>query len=401
MLVGPLITSVAGLPDVQAAALEGALNLGPAVHGDRMGVAAATLAVLSAAADRQPLLLAVDDVHLIDVPTLETLFFALRRTHGERLAVLITARLESDVAPVVEQWLDPIHQIRLDGLDLDSARRLTAHRGALPTAVWTASGGNPLALLEMTAPNSAVFLDEPVQLSARLLRAYGRRLTGLTAGTRDALLLLAVAGRASDILDDALAHRGLSRADLEPAEDVGLIVAEPGVVLFAHPLVCSAVYHSASPAVKRSAHQSMVAAYTGRGAPGVAERRAFHLAAATSGLDEAVAGQLADAARSAAGRFSHVTAAVLFEKAARLSPPGAPRTRRIIDAALAGQAAGTHRVPGAPVVTASPPHGGRGLVVGGRDGADPGSAGTRRRGRTHRWTARRPIGLDRPHPGIP
>jgi DNA-binding CsgD family transcriptional regulator len=341
MLVGPLIAEAVDLPDVQAAALEGALNLGPAVHGDRMGVAAATLAVLAAAADRKPLLLAVDDVHLIDPPTLETLFFVLRRTQGERLAAVMTARSESDVSPVVAQWLDPIDQIWLEGLDLESARRLTAHCGALPAAVWTASGGNPLALLEMTAPNSAVFLDEPMQLPARLLRAYGRRLTGLSAATRDALLLLAVAGRATDILGDALAHRGLSRSDLEPAENGGLVVAESGAVLFAHPLVCSAVYHSASPAMKRSAHQTMVAAYDGRVAPGAAERRAFHLAAATSGPDEVVAGHLEDAAKGAAARYSHTTAAALFEKSALLSPPGASRTRRIIDAALAGQAAGT------------------------------------------------------------
>ncbi len=341
MLVGPLITAAVDLPDGQAAALEGALNLGPALHGDRMGVAAATLSVLSAAADRQPLLLAVDDVHLIDPPTLETLFFALRRTHGERIAAILTARSESDIGPAVEQWLDPIRQIWLHGLDLESARLLTAHRGALPEPVWAASGGNPLALLEMTAPNSSVFLDEPVQLSARLLRAYGRRLTGLTPPTREALLLLAVAGRASDVLDDALAHRGLRRADLEPAESAALIEIGVRAVVFAHPLICSAVYHSASPAMKRSAHQTLVAAYDGRVAPGAAERRAFHLAAATSGPDETVAGLLAAAAKAAATRFSHITAAALYEKAAMLSPPGDARTRRIIEAALSGQAAGT------------------------------------------------------------
>jgi predicted ATPase len=71
-LVGPLVDDLddaVDLPDVQAAALQGALNRGPARHGDLMGVAAATLSVLAAAAERQPLLLAVDDLHLIDQPT--------------------------------------------------------------------------------------------------------------------------------------------------------------------------------------------------------------------------------------------------------------------------------------------------------------------------------------------
>ena len=341
MIVGPLLADATELPTVQVAALEGALNLGPAVHGDRMGIAAATLAVLAAAADRRPILLTVDDVHLIDEPTMETLLFALRRIHTERLAVLLTARAESDVVSVVEQWLDPIRQIRLGGLDLDAARALTAHLGSLSPTLWAASGGNPLALLEMTAPDSGAYLDEPLQLSARLLRAYGHRLTGLTAATREALLLLAVTGRANDILADALAERGLAAADLEPAEEAGLITVAPGDVQFRHPLVCSAIYHSASPAVRRSAHQAIVAAYRRRSGPGVAERQAFHLAAATWGPDEAVAGQLAAAAAGAAARHSHTTAAALFEKAARLSPPGTARVERIIGAAMAGQAAGT------------------------------------------------------------
>ena len=340
LLVGPLLTDV-DLSEGQLAALEGALDLDSSIHGDRMAVAAATLAVLAAAADTQPLLLAVDDVHVIDPPTLAALFFALRRMHGERLAVILTARPEGDVAPEVEQWLDTVRPIHLGGLDLDSARRLTAHRGVLPAAVWSASGGNPLVLLETTAPDSAVYLDEPIQLSARLLRAYGRKLVGLADATREALLLVAVAGRADDVVDDALRHRGLTRADLEQAEDLGLVVVEQGVVRFSHPLVCSAVYHSAPPAVKRAAHRTLAAAYGGRSAPGAAERRAFHLAAAASGPDEAVAGRLAAAAASAAARRSHAVAAALYEKAALLCPPGPARTRLIIDAALAGQAAGT------------------------------------------------------------
>jgi len=115
---------------------------------------------------------------------------------------------------------------------------------------------------------------------------------------------------------------------------------------FTHPLVRSAVYHSASPATKRTAHRALVAAYSDRTAPGVAERRAFHLAAATALPDEEVASELAEAARAASARHSHTMAAALFERAVRLTPPGETRTRRILDAAMAGQAAGTLDVVG-------------------------------------------------------
>lgn len=346
MLVGPLLDTVSQLPPVQAAALEGALNLGPAVHGDRLGVAAATLAVLAAAAEERPLLLAVDDVHLLDQPSLEALFFALRRMRAERLAAVMTARTGPEVDPSVERWLEPVASVRLAGLDLDAARLLIADRGGLPSTVWAAASGNPLALLEMTAPQSAVLIDEPLHLSARLLRAYGLRLVGLPAQTRDALIVLAVAGRVTDVLVPALAHRGLTYEDLEVAEGAGLVLDDAAGMRFTHPLVRSAVYHSASPATKRAAHQALVAAYAGRTAPGATERRAFHLAAATARHDEAVARDLADAARAASARHSHTTAAALFERAARLTPPGETRTRRILDAAMAGQAAGTLDVVG-------------------------------------------------------
>ncbi len=346
MLVGPLLDVVAQLPRVQAAALEGALNLGPAVCGDRLGVAAATVAVLAAAAEDQPLLLAVDDVHLLDQPSLEALFFALRRMRAERVAAIMTARTGSEVDATAERWLESIPAITLTGLDLDAARLLTADHGGLPSTVWAAASGNPLALLEMTAPQSAVLIDEPLQLSARLLRAYGRRLVGLPTPTRDALIVLAVAGQATDVLLPALDHRGLGPANLEPAEEAGLVVQDAEGVRFTHPLVRSAVYHSASPATKRAAHQTLVAGYAGRTAPGATERRAFHLAAATARPDEGVAQELADAARAASARHGHTTAAALFERAARRTPPGETRTRRILDAAMAGQAAGTLDVVG-------------------------------------------------------
>ncbi len=73
---------------------------------------------------------------------------------------------------------------------------------------------------------------------------------------------------------------------------------------------------------------------------GAAERRAFHLAAATPGTDEDVAAQLTAAARSAAARNNHVTALALLERAARLSPSGPARIRRLLEAALTAQTAG-------------------------------------------------------------
>lgn len=340
MLLGPLIHGLPGLPDTQATALKAALDLGPAVHGDRLGVAAATLTLLANSADDRPLFVAVDDAHLLDLPSLEALVFSIRRMRAERIAVVLTARFAIDVSPAAERWLAALPEMALNGLDFAAAKLLLADRGALSGALWEATAGNPLALLDLPTTSSAKLPVEPVRLSTRLVRAYERRMAGLSQDTRLAVLLLAVAGSADDAMDDALAQQGLGRRDLDAAEDAGLLVQDTSGVRFRHPLVRSAVYHAAAAGRKRTAHRALAAVYEQRCTPGAAERRAFHLAVATLGPDEDIARQLAAAAGQAAGRQSHVTAFALFERAARLSPVGPARTQRLLDAALTSQAAG-------------------------------------------------------------
>lgn len=346
MLLGPLIHGLPGLPDAQATALKAALDLGPAVHGDRLGVAAATLTLLANSADDQPLFITVDDAHLLDLPSLEALVFSIRRMRAERIAVVLTARYAVDVSPAAERWLAALPEMALNGLDFAAAKQLVADRGALSSAVWEATAGNPLALLDLPTTWSPRLPVEPVHLSRRLVRAYERRMAGLSENTRRAVLLIAVVGSADDAVDDALAQLGLGRRDLDAAEDAGLLVQDTSGIRFRHPLVRSAIYHAAAAGRKRTAHQALAAVYERRCTPGAAERRAFHLAAATPSPDEDIAGQLAAAAKQAAARQSHVTALALFERAARLSPVGPARTQRLLDAALMSQAAGC---PGAAV----------------------------------------------------
>ena len=355
LLLGPLLDGVTGLPRPQASALEGALNLGPGT-GDRLGVAAATLGLLAHAAEEQPLLIAVDDAHWLDLPTLEALVFSVRRMRAEPIAVLLTARSPADTAPPVERWLAALPELVVRGLDLDAARRLVAT--PLSRATWEATAGNPLALLELRA-GAPTLPVEPVRLSTRLVHAYERRLAGLPEATRQALLLVAVSGSADDAVAEALAEQGLDLGDLEPAEAAELLGRDepdpvttdgpagptPGRLAgagphFRHPLIRSAVYHAAAPGRKRAAHRALAVVYGRRPGPAAAERRAFHLAAATAGTDEDVAAQLTAAARGATVRNNHVTALALLERAARLSPSGPQRIRRLLEAALAAQTAG-------------------------------------------------------------
>jgi hypothetical protein len=340
MLLGPLISGLSQLPEAQASVVKGVLDLGTAVHGDRLGVAAAMLALLGISAEDRPLFIAVDDAHLLDLPSLEALVFSIRRMRAERIAVVLTARCAVDVSPAAQRWLAALPRMVLGGLDFATAKQLLAGRRALSRVMWEATAGNPLALLDLPATWSPGLPVEPVPLSTRLVRAYERRMTGLAENSRRAVLLLAVAGSADDAVNEALVEQGLGRPDLDAAEEAGLLVQDSGGVRFRHPLVRSAVYHSAVPAGKRTAHRALAAVYGRRCAPGTAERGAFHLAAAAAGPDEGTAAQLAAVARQASTRRNHVTALALFDRAARLSPLGPARTQRLLDAALTSQAAG-------------------------------------------------------------
>ena len=260
-----LLESLTGLlgqlPPVQAEALAGALQLGPAAgrDGDRLAVAAATLTLLAAAADAQPLLVAVDDGQWLDVPSLEAIVFAARRLQAEAIAVVITARPAVDVPAEVNRLLEALPEHKVPGLAPDAARELLAAQqaGLAPEVLAgriAEAAGNPLALLELPAPGDGGLPVEPLRIGKRLEQAFGQRIAAMPPPTRQAMLLVAAAdAAASDVLSRALAQDGLSAADLEPAETAGLLVSERGAVRFQHPLVRSALCQSVTATQRRPA----------------------------------------------------------------------------------------------------------------------------------------------------
>ena len=88
-LAGPLLHLVDGLPPIQAAALAGALALGPPA-GDALVVAAAFRSLLHLAAERAPLLVLVEDAHLLDRGTAAVLAYVARRCGDAPLGALVT-----------------------------------------------------------------------------------------------------------------------------------------------------------------------------------------------------------------------------------------------------------------------------------------------------------------------
>lgn len=345
-LLRPLLDSVSALPVRQAEALESALAIGPPVSGDRFAVAAATLSLLAAAAVERPVLALVDDLQWLDTSSAEALLFAARRIDAEPIALLLARRPGPGHAASLG-----IAERRLEGLDRVASLALLASRTGVTVApavaerLFEATGGNPLALVELpglVSPDQLAGqepIEGPVPIGDRIERAYAARMAELPAPTQLALAVAAAADTgAMDVLGRALAQFGLGLDALEPAEAERLVAMTALHLEFRHPLVRSAAYCRAAGGELRLVHRALALALEGRTGE-LAERRAWHLAAAALGPDEEVAAALDAAAAAARNRSGYSAAALAFERAAELSPDPSARAARLYRAAESWQLA--------------------------------------------------------------
>ena len=207
-----------------------------------------------------------------------------------------------------------------------------------------ATGGNPLALLELPGALSddersgraPLRLDLP--LNERIERAFMVRVEPLGDDARR-LLVLAAADDSGDVgmLLRASERLGFGPDALDVAERAGLLTAEGTRLRFRHPLVRSAVYRAAGFAERRAAHEAL-AAVLDDGAD--VDRRAWHRAAAATAPDDEAAEALALTADHAASRGGHTAAARALERAAELDSDPQRRAQRLVAAAVSSALAG-------------------------------------------------------------
>jgi DNA-binding CsgD family transcriptional regulator len=338
-LLRPALGKLDRIPPPQAAALASALALGPASAQDRFAVGAATLSLLSAYAEDGPVAVLVDDAHRLDGSTSEALLFAARRLVADPIALVLACR---EGEPSLLDGAD-LRTLRLPGLDRASAAELLVAEGVATEAVdrlYRATGGNPLALLELAPDASQVPAlpgDGPVPISMSIANAFARRAERLPASTRR-MLLLAAASNTGDValLARAAGRLQLTVEDLVPAEDAGLVRLEAGQAEFVHPLARSAVYARAPAPERRKAHAALAGSLPDRDL----DARAWHLAAASVGPNDEAAAALEQAGRRAFERSAYAVAAGALERAGRLTSADAERGPRLFAAAEAAWLAG-------------------------------------------------------------
>lgn len=328
-LLRPAFGSIERLSPIHAAALRSSLGLGERIEADRLIVGAAVLDLIAVYSDEAPLLVTIDDAQWLDRASAEAIAFALRRLVADPVAVLVAVR-ESEDSPLLASGLP---ELALGGLDVASATGLLEGlpRDQVERLVG-ATGGNPLALIELARTDPHVASPYALPVATSVERAYLRRADPLSPGARQVLLLMAAAGT-SDVrlVEGAARSSGTPAAEIDEAEGAsGLVQVRAGRVEFVHPLARAAVYHSASPAQRRAAHRALAAAISD---PDDADRRAWHLAAAAAGPDAEAADALDQAGRRARESSGYDAAAEALAESARLTEDHEQRARRLFAAA--------------------------------------------------------------------
>jgi DNA-binding CsgD family transcriptional regulator len=356
---------LAQLPTPQRHALEVALLRREGDKAAEPGaVSVAAVRAVRALARFRPALIAIDDLQWLDLPTLRTLEFAVRRLRSEPVVLLLSQRPEPSTVrapraapPLTTRPMESlttalgsraVTRLRVGPMSIQAIYELLHARLGLTLAhpalvrVHEASDGNPLFALELARAliESAgrVVPGQPLPVPDRLNDLLRQRLERLPARTRR--VLLGIAAMATPDIDElrrafALPPGPGLPAELERAERAGLIEIRSTAVRFSHPLLASVVYATATPGEQRRLHRRLAEATDDP------EAEARHLALSTLEPDETVAAVLDRASATARARGATDIAAQFAETAFALTPIGnGGAHRRALAAGLLALAAG-------------------------------------------------------------
>jgi DNA-binding CsgD family transcriptional regulator len=314
----------------------------------------------------QPTLLAIDDLHWADTPSLRWLLLLTRRLEGLPLLVAGATRAPEgeghDPTLVAELVADSeAAAIRPEPLGRSSiavlARELQGLEpdDAFCAALETATGGNPLFVGAVLAAVAREGTSPSAENAARLLdigaqgvsRAVGLRLARLEP---NALALL----RAASILGDGIALRhaaalaGVEAGEFGPAAAalvrLDLLRREDPLEFF-HPVVRSAVYETLDVVERGAAHLWAARRLLDNGAP--PENAAGHLLRIAPQADSFVVSTLRQAAERSLARGAADAAVEYLTRALEEKTDTATRAEVLIELGLAerrtnGPAAADH-----------------------------------------------------------
>jgi DNA-binding CsgD family transcriptional regulator len=313
-------------------------------------------------AARQPLVVAVDDAHWADAPSLRWLAHLAARIDGLPIALLLAARSGPDEPGIFEELraCPQCTLLTLRPLGSETAAALVRERlggqadKELCRACHDYTGGNPFLLESLAAALREPGTGDPLTRVENLApepvaRAVLRRVSQLGEDAGRLTHALAVLGGPAPVRHAAaLAGQDIPDAarladDLRAAD-----VLAPGSVLeFAHPIVRAAVYESIPAGERALAHAQAARLLERDGAD--TERVALHLLRSEPAGSAQVVALLRAAAEGAGGRGAPGPAAGYLRRALDEPPDPAARPALLLELglALAGE-----RSPAAPAALA-------------------------------------------------
>jgi DNA-binding NarL/FixJ family response regulator len=320
------------LPEL-AAVLPALGSIPAGLQDERYRTHRAVRALLEAIAQRQAIVVALDDLQWADDASLELVAHLLRRPPRGRVALALAFR-PAPVRPLLATALataerdGSVIEHPLGALSFADAEALLGAEVPAPVRgeIYEAGGGNPFFLQQLARQHAAgrSVAAEPSSggVPRAVARALEQEIAALSEDGRRLAQGAAVAGDPVD-LDLAMSAAALDEEHALAALDellAGALLTGtdiPRRYRFRHPLVRLAIYDSAAEGWRIAAHRRAADALAERG--GSLAARALHLErCARPGDDEALE-VLVEAGRHAAAR-APATAADRFAAALRLLP---------------------------------------------------------------------------------
>lgn len=232
-------------------------------------------------ADREPLLIVLDDVHWADEMSARLLSYLGRQQRRCRSLFLVSARQEDLAASSFicaaldelarEQRLERVQLVPLSAADTRELALNTAREQSLPPLedarveqIWSISEGNPLVVVESvralacgTLARDVTELPVPERVRSLILS----RVAKVSTAARELLAVAAVAGRELDleVLLAALDGLPLSTA-LDELAQAQLVHASGDRVYFTHDRIRETLYRDMLPVRRRFLHGRVASA---------------------------------------------------------------------------------------------------------------------------------------------
>lgn len=314
-------SAFAELPRPQRRAIDRVLlrvdDDGPAT--DHRAVTAGFLSVVESLAEHSTVILAIDDLQWLDLPSAQVIASVARRLSGS-VGVLATVRTGEPATALEMRDPSRLRRVRVSSLSLGALHRVLSDRLRRSFSrpkmiqIHEVSGGNPFYALELARAMEDGSRDAVTSLPGTLAELVRSRIGRLPADARRALLAAAYVpdpsvGLIARAIETDVEHVVMI---LKEAEDNGIIEINGERIGFAHPLLARGVYGDATPARRRAMHRRLAEIIDDP------ELKARHLALAGTTGDRLTLDSLDTAAELARVRGAPIAAAELLEFAMRL-----------------------------------------------------------------------------------